>query len=357
MGQVCLGLCAARQLTDLGFKCLVIDKRNHIGGNCYTTQIDDIDVHMYGAHIFHTNYDYVWKYLNKHTSCNNYVNRVKTDSNGILYNTPPINLQTFYQLWGVKTSKEALRILENKKIKIDNPSNLEEFILSKVGEEIYYKFIYGYTLKQWGREPKLLPATIIKRVPIHLTFDDLYFSGQKQGIPCYNHLFINLLTNADIELNANFLDKKSYYENSGTHIIYTGKIDEYFEYCYGELEYRSLRFESKVLGVPDYQGCSVINYADKDIPYTRVLEHKYFNFSKSEKTVITREYPSSVGESYYPVNDEKNSRLYNRYKELSEKNYKISFVGRLGSYSYINMDETVKLALDLSYNLSGGSEC
>ena len=314
IGAGLFGSVCARQLTDRGYKCLVIDKRDYVGGNCCTFELEGIDVHKHGAHIFHTKLKEIWDYLNRYTTINNYVNRVKSDYRGVLYCTPPINLFTFYQLWGTKTSEEALEVLENKKVKIAFPKNLEEFILSEVGEEVYLKFIYGYTYKQWGREPKDLPVSIIKRVPIRYTFDDLYFSGQYQGVPNYSELFDNLLNNIDIRLTEDFWLNKNKYIKNCRKIIYTGPIDEYFDYRFGPLEYRSLRFEHTTLDKSDYQGCPVINYTDKDIPYTRVLEHKYFNFKKSDKTVITKEYPSSTGEPYYPINDEKNTSIYNKYK-------------------------------------------
>lgn len=336
-GSVC-----ARELTNKGFKCLVIDKRNHIAGNCFTEKQHKIDIHKYGPHIFHTHNKDIWSYVNKFSKFNSFVNRPKVKYGDKLYSFP-INLFTLYQLYGVSCPSEAEKILETKKVKIENPSNLEEWILSQVGEEIYEIFIKGYTTKQWGRPPKELPSFIIKRLPIRLNFNDNYFFDQFQGIPenGYTELFINLLSGIDVEIGVDFFNSNFSYQN----LIYTGPIDKFYNYRFGKLEYRSLRFEEIVLEQSDYQGNAIINYTKLDVPYTRIIEHKHFSEIQSCKTIITKEFPSETGEPYYPINNLENNERYKNYKALSDLETKVFFGGRLSEYKYYDMHQVIGSAL------------
>lgn len=348
VGSGLFGAILARELTLAGASCIVIDKRMHIGGNCYTKKVEDINVHEYGPHIFHTSNLKVWKYINNFTKFNNFTYRPKVNYNNQIYSFP-INLMTLYQLWGIKSPNEAKNKLNEVKIKIANPSNLEEWILSEVGEEIYKKFIYGYTKKQWNREPKLLPVSIIKRLPIRLTYDDNYFDDVYQGIPIggYTEIFNKLLLNIDIELGVDYLKDRSYLESKVSKIIYTGPIDEFFEYQYGVLEWRSLKFEHNYIKDVDYQGIAVVNYTNESIPYTRICEHKHFENKNQSNTVITKEYPQNwdnTKEKYYPVNDIKNNSLYQEYKKLIDTNRYI-FGGRLADYKYYDMHQVIASAL------------
>ena len=289
IGSGLFGSIIAHELKKLDKKILVIEKRNHIGGNCYTEKINDINVHKYGPHIFHTNDEKIWKYINKFAEFNNYVNKPKVNFNNQIYSFP-INLMTLYQLWGVTNPEDAKKKLNSVKIKFNNPTNLEEWILNEVGEEIYEKFIKGYTKKQWGREPKNLPASIIKRLPIRLNFDDNYFFDKYQGIPIggYTQIFEKLLNDIEVIYNTDFFENRSYFESKTKKIIYTGKIDQLFDYIYGKLEYRSLKFINELYDIQDFQGNAIVNYTSQDIPYTRICEHKHFEFGKQEKTIIER---------------------------------------------------------------------
>jgi UDP-galactopyranose mutase len=348
VGTGLFGSIFAREMTDKGASCLVLEKRNHIGGNCYTENIEGINVHKYGPHIFHTNSDYVWNYIKKWTEFNNFVNRPKVNYQGKLYSFP-INLFTLYQLWGTKTPQEAQQKLNDVKIKIQNPSNLEEWILSQVGEEIYQKFVYGYTKKQWGKHPNELPSFIIKRLPIRLTFDDNYFEDKYQGIPIggYTNIFKKMLANIPIEYNTDYLKDRERWNLKADKIVYTGAIDEFFNYDIGVLEWRSLRFENELLNINDYQGNAIINYTEEMIPYTRICEHKHFENIKSDSTLITKEYPQNWSlekEKYYPVNDEKNNKLYSEYKEKIDHS-KYIFGGRLANYKYYDMHQVVAEAI------------
>lgn len=337
------GAIFAREVTNKGKKVLVIDKRNHIGGNCYTENHEGINVHLYGPHIFNTFSKVIWDYINQYADFNHYVNRPRVNYKDNIYSFP-INLLTLYQLWGVKTPEEAKRKLEEVRENIPNPSNLEEHILSLVGREIYEIFIYGYTKKQWGCEPKDLPASIVKRIPIRLTYDDNYYEHRYQGIPIggYTQIFEKLLDGIEVRLNCDFISDREALTRLGD-IIYTGKIDEYFDYRYGQLEYRSLRFEHKIIN-GDYQGNAIINYTDIDVPYTRIIEHKHFEFMNCRDTVITYEYPQKEGEAYYPINNAKNIQLYRKYCSLADR---VAFCGRLGGYKYMNMDQAISSALTL----------
>jgi len=348
VGSGLFGSVFARQMTDRGAKCLVVDKRNHIGGNCYTRDVGGINVHEYGPHIFHTNSDKVWEYVNKWSKFNHYVNRPKVYYKGELYSFP-INLFTLYQLWGVKTPDEAKKKLNDVKIKIENPQNLEEWILSQVGEEIYQKFVYGYTKKQWGRDPKYLPSFIIKRLPIRLTFDDNYYEDKYQGIPIggYTKIFEKLLQGIDNETGVDYLNDRDNLEKKAKKIVYTGPIDEFFGCDNGRLEWRSLRFEHETLQSNDYQGNAIINHTEESVPYTRICEHKHFEFGKQDHTVVTKEYPQfwdASKEKFYPVNDDKNNELFSSYKNRIDTDRYV-FGGRLADYKYYDMHQVVGSAL------------
>lgn len=348
VGAGIFGAIFAYETNKIGKKVLVLEKRNHIGGNCYTEKIENINVHKYGPHIFHTNDKRIWEYINKFADFNNFVNRPKVNYKNNIYSFP-INLFTLYQLWGTKTPEEAKNKLEQVKIINNNPQNLEEWILSQVGEEIYEKFIKGYTTKQWGREPKHLPASIIKRLPIRLTFDDNYFNDKYQGIPNggYTQIFEKMLNSIEVITEVDFLKDKSYFENKTKKIIFSGKIDELYDYTYGQLEYRSLKFETEILN-GDFQGNAVVNYTEQDIPYTRICEHKHFEFGTQEKTIITKEYPDSYDSAkvpYYPIGDSKNLELYDKYKLLTEKENRYILGGRLAEYKYYDMHQIIGSAL------------
>lgn len=348
VGSGLFGSIFARQMTDAGAKCLVIDKRNHIGGNCYTSNVDGINVHDYGPHIFHTSSEVVWEYMKKWTTFNQFVYRPKVKYKNKLYSFP-INLFTLYQLWGVETPEEAQKKLNEVKVKIESPSNLEEWILSQVGEEIYQKFVYGYTKKQWGRHPNKLPSFIIKRLPIRLNMDDNYFDDIYQGIPIggYTKIFEKLLNGIDVETNVDYLSDRDYLDSAAKKIVYTGAIDEFFDYQHGTLEWRSLRFEHNKHNIQDYQGNAVINHTEEDVPYTRTIEHKHFEYGKQKTTVVTKEYPQEWDknkEKFYPVNDAMNNDLYQKYKqEIDTRKY--IFGGRLADYKYYDMHQVVGSAL------------
>lgn len=331
-------------------KCLVIERRPYVGGNLYCENIEGINVHKYGAHIFHTKNKYIWKFMEELCEFNHYINSPLARYKDELYNLP-FNMNTFYQLWGTKTPDKALQKLESQRSNIINVNNFEEQALKLVGEDIYIKLIKGYTEKQWGKETKDLPAFLINRIPLRFNFDNNYFEDPYQGIPIggYNHIFDKCFEKADIMLNTDYFNNKSLC-NKANQIIFSGMIDQYYDYCYGQLEYRSLYFEHQILNIANYQGNAVVNYTDKDIPYTRILEHKHFEFGKQSKTVITREYPIAWHnglEPYYPVNTDVNQIKLAKYQYLAKKDRNIYFGGRLGSYRYYDMDQVVKSAIDL----------
>ncbi|MBP5342844.1 UDP-galactopyranose mutase, partial [bacterium] len=343
-----------------GKSVLVIDKRANIGGNIYTEKVENINVHKYGAHIFHTNNKEVWNYLNQYIEFNRFTNSPIANYKGEIYSLP-FNMYTFNKMWGVTTPSAAKeKILKDvKDANISKPKNLEEQAISLVGRDIYEKLIKGYTEKQWGRDSKDLPAFIIKRLPVRYTYDNNYFNALYQGIPIggYTKLIQNLLEGIEVRLNTDFIKEREKYKNIAKKIIYTGAIDEYFDYSLGLLEYRSVKFETELLDIPNYQGNAAVNYTDRETPWTRIIEHKWFEFGIDEngceikKTVISKEYSSEWkkgDEPYYPVNDDKNNQLYLRYKELAEKENNVIFGGRLGSYSYYDMDKTVEKALELA---------
>lgn len=348
IGGGLFGATIANELKRNKKKCLILEKKNHIAGNCYTENIEGINIHKYGPHIFHTNNEEIWKYVNQFAKFNNFVCRTKVNFKNKIYSFP-INLFTLYQLWGVTTPKDAEIKLDEVRLKIKSPSNLEEWILSQVGEEIYEKFIHGYTKKQWGREPKELPESIIKRLPIRLNFDDNYFFDKYQGIPIdgYTKMIENMLEGIDVVLNENFFDNRNYWESKSRNIIFTGRIDEFFNYKYGELEYRSLKFEHEKINQKDFQGNAIINYTEDLIPYTRIIEHKHFEFGNQNYTYITKEYPDIWDKTkipYYPINNKRNEYIYNQYKNLKINN-DVIFGGRLAEYKYYDMHQIIGSAL------------
>ncbi len=332
-------------------KVVVVEKRSHIAGNIYDEKIEGINVHKYGAHIFHTSDVEVWKFVNEVADFNRFTNSPMANYKGEIYNLP-FNMNTFVRMWGISTIDEAKEIIKNQRKEIKTePRNLEEQAISLVGRDIYEKLIKGYTEKQWGRDCKDLPAFIIKRIPVRYTFDNNYFNDSKQGIPTcgYTKMIEKLFESCDIELNVDYLNNKDKYKAKAT--VFTGAIDEYYDYKFGELNWRSLEFEEEVLNMEDFQGNAVVNYTDRETPYTRIIEHKHFLSDVSPVTVITREYPKDWKkglEKYYPMNDEKNQELYNKYKEFSQKDDTI-FGGRLGMYKYYDMDKVIRAAMDMYY--------
>lgn len=353
VGAGLYGATFAYEASKKGKKCLVIDRRNHIGGNIYCENINGINVHKYGAHIFHTSDKEIWDYVNQFVEFNNYVNSPIANYKGEIYNLP-FNMNTFSKLWGVVTPKQAYEKIEEQRAEynITEPQNLEEQAISLVGKDIYLKLVKEYTEKQWGRECKELPAFIIKRLPVRFTYDNNYFNDKYQGIPIggYNVIIEKMLVNADVELGVDYLKNKEKYNELADKILYTGMIDEYFEYKYGNLEWRSLKFENEILKDEDnYQGNAVVNYTSHEQEYTRIIEHKHFEFNKCKGTVITKEYPMNwkLGdEAYYPVNDDKNNKLFAKYQELAKKESNVIFGGRLGNYKYYDMDKVIRAALD-----------
>ena len=333
-----------------GKKCLVLEKRDHIGGNVYCENTEGIHVHKYGAHIFHTSNKEVWQFVNSLAEFNRDTNSPVANYKGEMYNMP-FNMNTFSKMWNISTPAEAKKIIEEQKKEITGePKNLEEQAISLVGREIYEKLVKGYTEKQWGRDCTALPAFIIKRLPVRYTYDNNYFNDLYQGIPIggYNVIIDRLFEGCDIETGVDYLEKKEYYDGLGEKIVYTGTIDAYYKYQFGKLEYRSLRFESEVLDEENHQGVAVVNYTDRETPYTRIIEHKHFEFGTQPKTVITREYPVTWQEGmepYYPVNDEKNQALYQKYAKLAEKEEHVIFGGRLGEYKYYDMDKVIASAM------------
>lgn len=341
----------ANEALKRGKKCLVIEKRNEAGGNIYCEKIKDIIVHKYGAHIFHTSNEEVWEYVNKFAKFNRYTNSPVANFKGEIYNLP-FNMNTFNKLWGVITPEQAKEKIEEQKadFKAEEITNLEEQAISLVGKDIYEKLIKGYTEKQWGRECCSLPSFIIKRLPLRFTYDNNYFNDLYQGIPIggYNTIIEKLLDGTEVKVNEDFFSKKEYYADIAEKIVYTGKIDEFYNYQFGKLEYRSLRFETEVLNIENYQGNAVVNYTEKEVPYTRIIEHKHFEYGTQADTVITREYPIEWQDGmdpYYPINDDKNQDRCNLYKKLAEKESNIIFGGRLAEYKYYDMDKVIESAL------------
>ena len=355
VGAGLFGSVFANEAYKKGKKCLVIDRREHIGGNSYTEEKHGIQVHRYGAHIFHTHNKRIWNYVQQFAEFNHFINTPMAKIGNEIYNLP-FNMNTFSQMWGTITPDEAMEKLNEQRsqCKVESPRNLEEQALNLVGRDVYEKLIKGYTEKQWGRACTELPAFIIRRLPVRFTYDNNYFTDPYQGIPIggYTEMVENMLCGIEVKLNVDYISDRAAFCDIAKKTIYTGAIDEYYEYCYGALEYRSLRFETDYLPeTANYQGVAVVNYTDSETPYTRIIEHKHFEFGEQPGTVITREYPDEWkqgDEAYYPVNDEKNQALYEKYKALAEAEREVLFGGRLGTYRYLDMDDVVEEALGLA---------
>ena len=357
VGSGLYGSIFAREATDKGYKCLVIDKRDNVGGNIYTEKVEGINVHKYGAHIFHTNNQKVWDYITQFATFNRFTNSPVANYKGELYSLP-FNMYTFNKMWGVVTPEEAAAKIEDQRKEIKGePKNLEEQAISLVGRDIYERLIKGYTEKQWGRDCKDLPSFIIKRLPVRLTFDNNYFNALYQGIPVggYTKMIENILDGIDVRLGEDYLKDKAKWGAMAKKVVFTGPIDAFFDYCLGTLEYRSVRFETEIQDKPNFQGNAAVNYTDRETPWTRIIEHKWFEFGKDEegndlpKTVISREYSSEWkpgDEPYYPVNDEKNGILNKKYKKLADKEKNVIFGGRLGEYKYYDMDQVIASVLE-----------
>lgn len=353
VGSGLYGSVFAHEMTKKGKRCLVIDKRNHVAGNIYTENIAGINVHKYGAHIFHTSSKEIWDYVNSFVEFNRYTNSPVADYKGKLYNLP-FNMNTFYQLWGVKNPAEAKAKIEEQKAAyshITEPKNLEEQALVLGGKDIYEKLIKGYTEKQWGRPATEIPAFIIRRLPFRFTFDNNYFNDTYQGIPKggYTSLIEKMLDGIEVRTGIDYFEKREELNKLANKVVYTGKIDEYFNYQFGKLEYRSLYFEHELLNIPNFQGNAVVNYTDKEVPFTRILEHKHFEFGTQEKTYITREYPDEFSkdkEPYYPINDDKNQNLFEKYKLQASEQQDVIFGGRLAEYKYYDMHNVIEAALN-----------
>ncbi len=358
VGSGLFGAVFCREALKHSKKCLVIEKREHIGGNIYCENIEGVTVHKYGAHIFHTSDKEVWEYVNSLCEFNRFTNSPIANYKGEIYNLP-FNMNTFSKLWGVITPEEARKKIEEQSSVITHePENLEEQAISLVGEDVYRKLVKGYTEKQWGRDCTQLPSFIIKRLPVRYTYDNNYFNDSYQGIPTcgYNVLIEKLFEGADIITGVDYNSDREKYNALAHKVLYTGTLDSFYDSLYGDLSYRSLRFETEVKDMPDYQGVAVVNYTDRETPFTRIIEHKHFEFGTQEKTVITREYPSSWEkgmEAYYPVNDEENQELYGKYKALADKEENVIFGGRLAEYKYYDMDKVIRSALDKAKEIFG----
>lgn len=355
VGAGFFGAVFAHEAQVRGKKCLVIDRRNHIGGNCYTEEQAGIVVHKYGAHIFHTSDKTIWDYVGQFAEFNNYVNSPIANYKGEIYNMP-FNMNTFSRLWGIATPAEAKAIIEAQKGAVTDPKNLEEQAISLVGTDIYEKLVRGYTEKQWGRSCKKLPAFIIRRLPVRFTYDNNYFTDRYQGIPegGYTKIFEKLLGQTEVRLGCDYLQEREQLRSMAEQVIYTGPIDQYFGCCYGPLQFRSLRFETEVLDTDNFQGNAVVNYTDRETPFTRIIEHKHFEFGTQPKTVITREYPAAWTpgeEPYYTVNDQENNALYEKYAALAAQESGVHFGGRLGEYKYYDMDKVIASSLRLCEKL------
>lgn len=354
VGSGLFGSIFAHEMTKQGKKCLVIERRNHIAGNIYTEKIEGINVHKYGAHIFHTSNKEVWDYVNSFVEFNRFTNAPIANYKGSFYNLP-FNMNTFYQLWGVKTPQEAQAKIEEQKAAyqhITEPKNLEEQALVLGGKDIYEKLIKGYTEKQWGRPATEIPAFIIRRLPFRFTFDNNYFNDTYQGIPIggYTVLIEKMLEGIEVKTNTDYFSDTAYWNALAEKVVYTGKIDEFFDFQFGHLDYRSLKFENEILDLPNYQGNAVVNYTEREIPFTRIIEHKHFEFGTQPKTIITREYPQDMKEgeeAYYPINDDKNQAVYQKYKELADQLPNVIFGGRLAEYKYYDMHQVVEKALEI----------
>ena len=352
VGAGLFGAVFAQQAKQAGKTVLVIDKRSHLGGNVYTEEVEGIQVHRYGAHIFHTSDRKIWEYVQQFAVFNRYTNSPVARYKDEVYNLP-FNMNTFYQMWGVKTPEEAKEKLESqiREAAVCEPKNLEEQALSLVGKDIYEKLIRGYTEKQWGKRAKELPSFIIRRLPVRYTYDNNYFNDSYQGIPVggYTRMVERMLDGVEIRLNTDYFQAREELDRLADRVVFTGMIDAYYGECYGKLDYRSLRFETEVMDTSNYQGNAVVNYTEYEVPYTRIIEHKHFEFGTQPKTVITREYPAAwtgKEEPYYPINDERNNRLYEKYKALADQEDRVIFGGRLGMYRYYDMHQVIAEALE-----------
>ncbi|MDR1687299.1 MAG: UDP-galactopyranose mutase [Clostridiales bacterium] len=348
VGSGLYGAIFAHEATKRGKKCLVIEKRAHIGGNAYTEQVEGVTVHRYGPHIFHTNDTAVWEYINRFAEFNNYINAPIANYNGEIYNLP-FNMNTFYKLWGTHKPEKAMEVIESQRLKTENPQNLEEQALSLVGRDIFEKLIKEYTEKQWGRKCKDLPAFIIKRLPVRFTYNNNYFNDRYQGIPIggYTQIIEKMLQGSDVRLNTDYFSQN--WDDTARKTVYTGPVDEFFAFKYGRLKYRTLRFETEVLDTGNYQGNAIVNYTSAAFPWTRIIEHKHFEYGAQPKTVITKEFSKEFetgDEPYYPVNDEKNNSVAQKYFELAAQRENVIFGGRLGEYKYYDMWQVIKNALE-----------
>ena len=353
VGAGLYGAVFAYEAKKKGKTCLVIDKRDHIAGNIYCENVSGINVHKYGAHIFHTSDKKIWEYVNQFAEFNNYINSPVARYKNELYNLP-FNMNTFSKMWNIATPQEAKDIIASQiaDLNITEPKNLEEQALSLVGKDVYEKLIKGYTEKQWGRDCKDLPSFIIKRLPLRFIYDNNYFNDRYQGIPIggYTKIVEKMLDGIEVRLNTNYLDNREEFDAMADKIVYTGMIDQFYDYKLGVLEYRSVRFETEELPMENYQGNAVVNYTEREVPYTRIIEHKHFEFGKQPTTIISREYSSEWkkgDEPYYPVNNDKNNALYQQYKQLAYKEHKVIFGGRLGGYKYYDMDKVIAAALEM----------
>jgi len=351
VGSGFFGSICARELTDKGYKCLVIENRNHIGGNCHTEKKDNINIHTYGPHIFHTSDEDIWNWINQYVKFNNFVLTPVANYNGEIYSLP-FNMWTFNKLWNVTTPQEAQEIIKSQSNDVDDPKNLEEQAIKLVGTDVYEKLIKGYTAKQWRKDPKDLPKEIIKRLPVRFTYDNNYFNDTYQGIPIggYTQIFEKLLDGVEVKLNVDYFEDKEHRDSIANKVIYTGPIDRFYNYQFGELEYKTTKFEHKKFPKENFQGTAVMNYTEVNIPYTRIIEHKHFEKSNSPISWITYEYPVEYNpkdtEPYYPVNDFENNLKYSKYKELGNLQSKYIFGGRLAQYKYYDMHQVIKSALD-----------
>jgi UDP-galactopyranose mutase len=350
VGSGLFGSICARELTDSGYRCLVIENRNHIGGNCYTENRNNINIHIYGPHIFHTSNEDVWKWINRYITFNNFRLTPVANFRNEIYSLP-FNMWTFSKLWNINKPEEALQIIESQSSEIKEPQNLEEQAIKLVGVEVYEKLIKGYTQKQWKKHPKFLPKEIIKRLPVRFTYDNSYFDDKYQGIPIggYTQLFYKLLEGIEVKTNTDYFLNKNEFDKISKKIIYTGPIDKFFNYRFGELEYKTTKFDHELLNIQNFQGTAVMNFTDLETPYTRIIEHKHFENSDSDVTWITKEYPvdykANETEPYYPVNDFENNMKYQKYFELSKVEDKIIFGGRLAEYKYYDMHNVIDSAL------------
>lgn len=355
VGAGLYGAVLARVFLDYGLSVLVVDKRPEVGGNCRTKEIEGINVHIYGPHIFHTNEKEIWDFVNRFGEFNNFITKVIANYHDCLYSLP-FNMNTFYELWGVITPQEAKRRIASEIVECSNPANLEEHVLSLAGREIYEKLVKGYTEKRWGRSCDKLPASVMRRIPFRFTYDDNFFNDKYQGIPIggYTNLIKNMLDGADVVLNCDYLDHRHELGNIASQVVFTGSIDAYYDYKFGALQYRSLRYEHEVMDTDNYQGCAVINYTSSDVPWMRVVEHKHFEFLDTPKTVVSKEYTEewdTEKDPYYPIEDTANRELYEKYRELACAEKNVRFGGRLGEYRYYDMSDTIKSALATASDL------